>query len=246
MTTELCRKLQDLGASSQAMVRLQALVKPGPALPPASVVVPEGEALNHLHVLTEGWAVRFRSLPDGQRQTTALVLAGEVCDLDALALGRCDGHVATLTAARTALLPLSQLQELLLIEPTLAAAFFRLHVRRELVATEWMVSLGRRSAFERIAHLLCETAVRLGASTETGEVRFPLPMTQSELADASGLSIVHVNRSLQALRRQTGLVVERKGVTIPDWKALTRLAGFDPAYLAPTPQAQRAPAFATG
>jgi aspartate/tyrosine/aromatic aminotransferase len=124
----------------------------------------------------------------------------------------------------------------------LGEAFARQLVRDSDIASEWVVNLGKRSARERLAHLFCEMAVKTKKDRETG-TEFAFPVTQTVLGDATGLSTVHVNRSLQSLRRQGVLNFEHGTAQVPDWKAFAEVAGFDRAYLeAETPMRRLSPA----
>ena len=231
MNARLLGRLRQLGLTSAAEAQLQALTSPRQDLAPGTTIVHQGATATHLHLLEEGWAFSSRTLRDGRHQTTALALGGEFCDLDVLAINGCGSQVMALTRCNVTRLSLAALRELLEQEPSLSTALHRLSGGERLIATEWMVNLGRRSAIERIAHLLCELAVRLADAPRTEAVAFPLPMTQSDLADAAGLSVVHVNRSLQTLRREIGLTIEKRRATVPSWRALVEVAEFDPEYL---------------
>ena len=98
------------------------------------------------------------------------------------------------------------------------------------ILAEWVVNVGRRDARTRIAHLLCETAVRMGVAPAEGEIIFPFPVTQTQLADATGLTAVHVNRTLQGMRGD-GLAEVRQNARIFDWDALVAAGDFDRTYL---------------
>ena len=241
MSEKLLGRLAQLGAGREALDGLRALVQETHAVPAGGAIARQSLPATHLHVLENGWACRTRTLRDGRRQAVALVLDGEIADPEALTLGTCSCEAAALSACRVRRIPIGPLRDLLGGETTLAAAFQRLYAAEHLVATEWMVNLGRRSAIERIAHLICEVAVRLDGVPRTETVEFPLPVTQSDLADAAGLSVVHVNRSLQTLRGQIGLVLEKRRVTIPSWSELVSLAEFDPGYLSAAPELLRTP-----
>ena len=231
MSASFLSRLKQLGATPAALAGLEAVLQSPFTLPSHVVFVRRSDVASHLHIVDEGWACSSIGLRDGRNQTVAVALPGDVCDLQTLALGGCSFQVAALTPCRIARLPLAPLRDLLACDASLADALRRQSALQGQIATEWMVNLGRRSAAERIAHLLCELAVRLGVEPTDGAVRFAFPMTQSELADATGLSVVHVNRSLQALRRDVGLAIERRQAIIPSWADLVRFAEFDPDYL---------------
>jgi CRP-like cAMP-binding protein len=122
------------------------------------------------------------------------------------------------------------LQQAMVKYPGISEAIARELVRESDIAAEWVVNVGARTAKERIAHLFCEMAVK-SRSDEPHYTQFSFPVTQTMLADATGLSTVHVNRSIQSLRRDELLKFEQGKAQIPNWKALVNVAGFDPGYL---------------
>lgn len=233
MRSRLTAVLQQLDVAPEAAARFMSALQPAQTFKSGGVIARAGGRATYLHLLESGWACRTRSLRGERRQIVALTLAGEICDLESVASSAHDSTVVALVPSRVHRAPLSVVRSLIEEEPSLCSGLQRLTAVERLIATEWMVSLGRRSALERIAFLLCETAARLVGAPDSGSVCFPFPMTQADLADAAGLSVVHVNRSLQALKRQAGVVFEKRSATVPDWAELVEIAGFDPAYLGP-------------
>lgn len=188
-------------------------------------------AENHVHVLEDGFACRYRDLSDGRRQILALLIPGDIVDLRQFVLGGRQPPVAALSPLSVRAIPNASLFKLLETSPRTTRALWSTTLVEESIAREWLVSIGKRSAIERVAHLLCEIYLRLAAVGRTDGSRFPLPLTQSELADALGLSTVHVNRTLQELRK-SGLIAFQSGtVELFDFEALAKLALFSPAYL---------------
>ncbi|WP_238242182.1 Crp/Fnr family transcriptional regulator, partial [Methylobacterium isbiliense] len=203
---------------------------------------PEGYRPDSLHILVEGWAARFKLLPDGRRQIPAVFVPGDVCDLDGLLLKRIHSGVCALTACTVAVLPLTQVRELMDRSPAIREAIWWLQCVENAVSAEWSIGLGRRSADERMAHLLCELLVRLSTVGLSSENRYPLPVTQADLGDALGLSTVHVNRTLQELRGRGLISLEGRWLTIHDYDAVKAIAGFDSDYLhieGPRPMVER-------
>ncbi len=193
-------------------------------------LVGEGARADGLHLLVDGWACQYRSLRDGQRQMAALILPGEMCNLDGLLLERSDFSVRTLTPATVVTLPRDRALALADAHPGIVRGFTWLALIENAILGQWALGLGRRTARQRLSHLVCELAVRLGAVDGNG-ARYHLPLTQEQLADALGLTSVHVNRTLQALRGE-GLVATRgRAVTVPDMAALALAAEFDPSYI---------------
>lgn len=188
-------------------------------------------AENHVHVLEEGFACRYRDLSDGRRQILSLLIPGDVIDLRQFVLGGTQPPVAALSPLSVRAIPNASLFKLLETSPRTTRALWSTTLVEESIAREWLVSIGKRSAIERVAHLLCEIYLRLAAVGRTDGPRFPLPLTQSELADVLGLSTVHVNRTLQELRKSRLIAFQSGTVELFDFDALAELALFTPTYL---------------
>ena len=191
----------------------------------------ENSTSPYLHIVLDGWAARYRTLSDGRRQFPALHLSGDVSDLDRLQVGRLDFGALALTSCTVARLPLDRLLALFDERPVIRDTFWWLTCVENSVATEWAVSLGRRSALERVAHLLCELKVRVEAPKRLGSDEYSLPMTQENIGDIVGLSVVHVNRTLQALRQKGLISLRERRLTILDYDALRHLCDFREGYL---------------
>ena len=190
-----------------------------------------GEELDHSSLLLEGIACRHKDLRDGQRQITELHVAGDFADLHSFTLKRLDHQVMTLTPCSIAVVPHEKLKEITEKHPHLTRVYWFATNLDAAIHREWELSLGRRSAISRMAHLLCELRLRLGLVGLAGELEYDLPLTQSDLAECLGLTSVHVNRTLKELRER-GVVEFRSGrVEISDLPSLEKIAEFDPAYL---------------
>lgn len=194
-------------------------------------IVREGEAPQAVSVLVEGLACRHRSLPDGRRQIMAYLLPGDLLDLHALIMGEMDHSICALTPCKIALAPHQRMTETMEQFPELERALWRDTLIDAALAREWLVGLGRRSAYGRIAHLLSEVTERLDTAGlgEGGVIE--LPLTQQELADSLGLSLVHVNRVLQRLRASGLISLGRGALQIVDRDGLKAAGGFDASYL---------------
>ncbi len=196
-----------------------------------SDILRQGEVPTVAHVVLEGHTYRYRLLNDGRRQITAVLMPGDVCDLEAVMRGRADYGVGALTRCVLGEIPAIKVADLTTADPGLARALWRRLLRDEAISREWLVGMGCRSALERVAHLLCEFRARLSAVGLTTGDTFELRLTQTELGDLMGLSTVHVNRVLQQLRR-TGLIeLSTNRISFLDVSAMEAVAGFDPAYL---------------
>jgi CRP-like cAMP-binding protein len=210
---------------------LQGLATDAVAVPGNRDLIREGEEPSAVPVVLEGFACRYRTLPDGGRQIIGWLAPGDFCDLHVSILGQMDHSVRTLTASRIAHLPRDGLDALTEGRPALMRAFWWATLVDEAVLREWLINLGRRSALVRISHLLCETLVRLRAVGLAPGDAFDFPLTQVELADTAGLSPVHVNRIVQHLREEELIAWRGRTLTILRPDALRRLAGFNPGYL---------------
>jgi CRP-like cAMP-binding protein len=198
---------------------------------PRHDLVSEGDEPKFTYIIHSGWACRYKLLPDGRRQIISFVLPGDLCDLDAYILRRADNSIAAITPV--------QYSE---IDRCFFSTVERHHQRilyalrwNALVTVamqrEWTVNLGQRDAFERLAHLFCELYLRLDSVglVHAGTVDFPI--VQTDLADAAGLSPVHVNRVLQELRAQELIVLNDRRLTLPDLSSLMKVSMFNPNYL---------------
>jgi CRP-like cAMP-binding protein len=196
-------------------------------------LVREGHGATHIGLLASGFAFRCRILPDGRRQIVSYLIPGDLCDARLLLLPVATHSVSTLTPANVVPFARERLLALVAHHPRIGQALCWLTMVEELISREWLVNVGQRTAIERLAHLLCEVFARMHAVGLTDHGRCELPLTQVELADSLALSTVHVNRTLQELRRQ-GLVSLSAGMLeIHDFAALQAIAMFNSDYLQP-------------
>jgi CRP-like cAMP-binding protein len=237
VATNTSRLLQRLtrfvSLSAEEMRALEAAAGPARLYRPHEDLTREGENAAHVGALVSGFACRYRMLPDGRRQIVSYLIPGDLCDVRHLLLPSATHTVSTLTAANVALFGRDTLLGLIERYPRIGQALYCIAWIEELIAREWLVNVGQRTAIERLAHLLCEIFARMHAVQLTDRGRCELPLTQVELADALALSTVHVNRTLQELRRK-GLVSLSGGMLeIHDLGALQALAIFTGDYLQP-------------
>jgi CRP-like cAMP-binding protein len=194
-------------------------------------LVREGDQPTHCTVLAAGYAYRQKVTGDGSRQILAVCVPGDAVDLQNMFLDVSDHAVQMLTQGKVADVPREAMQELVLDRPAIGTAIIKLTLVEASIMREWVVNVGRRDARQRIAHILCEFAVRLesrGLSTDHG---FELPMTQEQLADATGLTSVHVNRVLKALEADGLIDRRRRHIHYDDWRALQDAGDFSRRYL---------------
>lgn len=193
--------------------------------------IPAGKELTSSTLLLEGFVCRYKDLSDGQRQITELHVAGDFADLHSFTLKYLDHNIMTLTTSKVVQVPHENLKKITEAHPHLARVMWFSTNLDAAIHREWEVSLGRRSALQRAAHLFCELQVRLGLVGLSTEHEYALPITQAELAECLGLTSVHVNRVLKELRDRELVAFRSSRVTIRDLAGLQRVAEFDPAYL---------------
>ena len=193
----------------------------------------EGQAVAALVVVCEGLMLCSRRLSDGLQQHVAIRAPGQVLDQAGFVLERAGVSTHALTPVATASVSRPVLSAIVADHPALGRALTREMAADARVAQEWMVSMGRRSAHARVAHFLCEVRTRLEEADMGGPSGCPFPLTQSDLADIVGLSVVHTNRVLQQLRREGLIGLAHARLEIRDWPGLVRAGGFDAGYLYP-------------
>jgi len=194
-------------------------------------LIRQGEAPRSLFLILEGWACHYRQLDDGRRQIVDFAVPGDLCDLNLFILDEMDHSISAITRLKVAAIGGEVFRTLVTTHPNITTALWWQELVSKSIHREWIVNVGRRSAPERIAHLLCEMFLRLESVGLTDGFSCDFPPTQVDLADATGLTSVHVNRSLQELRGRGLVELDRKRLTIPDLRALQELAGFNPDYL---------------
>ncbi len=194
-------------------------------------LISEGEDPKTVYLVLEGWACRYKMLEDGRRQILSLFLPGDLCDPYVYILKRMDHSIAALTPLKVALITPREFEELTDAQPRVVRALWWESLVTGAIQREWLVSAGQRSSLEALAHLLCETYFRLQLVGLEKDGQCPFPLTQSDMADALGVTQPHVSRTLQELH-DTGLVLlKRRQLTVYDVDGLRRLASFNPDYL---------------
>jgi CRP-like cAMP-binding protein len=191
----------------------------------------EGEAPRSVYVILEGWACHYRTLNDGRRQIVDFAVPGDICDLNIFILDRMDHSIGAITRLRVAEIGREVLHTVVTTYPKITTALWWQELVSKSIHREWILNVGQRSALERIAHLFCEMFLRLESVGLTQGFSCDFPPTQADLAEATGLTSVHVNRTIQELRRSGLIQLDRQRLTIPDMLALQRAAIFNPEYL---------------
>ena len=194
-------------------------------------IIREGDKVNDIHLVLTGVAARSKTLRSGDRQFMALLVPGDLCDVEVFVLEGMDHDITALTDTTCVLIPAKIVEGLLTESTKLTRALWWSTMSDSAILREWIVDHGSRDSIERIAHLMCELLIRYRIIGETTDNSFAFVLTQDELADATGMTPVHVSRMLHQLRRQGLIDLSDKVLTILDPKGLQRVAKYDSTYL---------------
>ncbi|GEP06697.1 Crp/Fnr family transcriptional regulator [Methylobacterium oxalidis] len=233
MPQHLIRKLEQFACLAPADKRAleDAAARKVRLFGPHQDIIGEGDEPEHVNLILEGWACRYKQLEDGRRQIISFFLPGDLCDPHVFVLREMDHSIGTITPVRLAEIHRDQILHVTEEHPRITQALWWEMLVTAAIQREWTVNLGQRTGRERIGHLLCELFIRLRGVGLTEGDSCLLPVTQVDLGDATGLSNVHVNRVLQELRASGLIVLRGKRLTIPDLEALQRVALFNLNYL---------------
>jgi CRP-like cAMP-binding protein len=194
-------------------------------------LVREGSLTNDCVLILEGFAFRHKLTVEGDRQIVSVHIDGDFVDLEGSLLKVADHNVQTLTRCKIATIPAQAIVALIDSHPSVGRAMWVDTLIDGSIFREWVMNVGRRPAKERIAHLFCEIGRRLEVAGLANHDGYTFPMTQEQLADATGLTAVHVNRTIKLLESEGYIKRERRFLRVPDWEALRALAGFNEIYL---------------
>lgn len=230
--TPMVRKLelwQALGkAEKDAILALPHVVRD---LDAGQYLVWDGDQPRSTCLLISGFAFRHKIGGGGGRQILSIHMKGDIVDLQNSLLGVADHNVQMLTAGQVALVPVEAMRELCFANPVIGMAMWYETLVEGSIFREWILNIGRRDARTRIAHLLCEFAMRMEAAELGKPTSYELPITQEQLADAVALTAVHVNRTLMRLEEDELIERSKRIITILDWTELAKTADFQPRYL---------------
>lgn len=209
---------------------LEAMTERVITFPRRACILRADDALDGLYVMRKGWGSRCVTLPEGRRQIVSFVIPGDLCNSHLLLFPRMEHGIAALTPCEVGVISPERFLAVLESHPRVGRALYLSGLVMESALRERIVTIGRRTATQRIAHLVCELLLRLRAAGLARDHGFDLPLTQLDIADTLGLNHVHVNRVLKTMRK-TGLI-RLKGhvLEIPNWDGLTALGEFDPHY----------------
>lgn len=232
LTALVARLSWSMPLSDAARRAIEELPVKRQELAPNTDFIHPGDHSTNCCLVLSGWLGRFTMLPRGERQFLALHIAGDIPDLQTLHLPVVHHGICAFTPTTVALIPHEAIHDLMVHHPDAATALWREVLVTASITNEWLIGLGRRSGPKRLAHLLCELYVRQkAAGLVKEEGRCALPLTQTVLADALGLTAVHVNRILQEIRAEQVIQLMKRTLIIRDWRRLKLLAEFDPLYL---------------
>lgn len=195
-------------------------------------IVREFDPAEYSCVMLSGYSIRHKQTAEGKRQILAIQMKGEMVDLQNSLLGHADHSVQMLTKGSIAMIPREEVERLAFERPNVGKAMWIDTLVDGSIFREWILNIGRRDAPTRVAHLLCEFSLRLKVAGLGEQTSYELPMTQEQLADANGLTAVHINRTLKKLEKD-GLIerVSARSIVIGDWKKLAEAGDFNSGYL---------------
>jgi CRP-like cAMP-binding protein len=231
MTAFLARLLlrSELSPDAQrAILGLRTRVVRTPAR--RDIVMP-GETVDHACLVVSGLLGRFDQVLDGNRQITALYVRGDMCDLHSVVAPTTAWGLTALSATVTLRVPHSALKALVTEHPQIAFALWRDTTADASILAKWVSNLGQKSARARLAHLLCEVGVRLELAGAGDRTSYAFDVSQEQLGSILGLTSIHVNRTLQALRTATIVTAREHRVEVSDWASLAAIAEFSPDFL---------------
>ena len=232
MDTPLALRLNAFAKLSQDERAALATISRGHTeVAPRRDIVREGDKPNCVRLVLSGWACRYKTTPDGHRQIVGLFVPGDFCDLNVYVLRQMDHSIGALTGVRIAEITPEQIETLMGEYPRITRAFWWHDLVNASIQREWLLNIGARSAYERLAHLFVEMFFRMRAVGLTDGDSCEFPLTQTDLGDTTGLTAVHINRTLQELRHEGLVELDRKRLRIPNLDALMEAAQFNPNYL---------------
>lgn len=194
-------------------------------------LIREGDRPGPVFVVLEGWACRYKVLPSGGRQVLAFLMPGDSCDLHVGLLAEMDHSIQTITPAVVATIDRLHMDAIMDNHRNVAKAMYMAQLIDEGTLRAWITSMGRRTSIERVAHLMCELYLRARNIGLPSEDSLTLPLSQLLLADALGMTPVHLNRVLKELRGRGAMTLQRGSLRIADTQKLAQIAGFDESYL---------------
>ena len=223
------RKRDTISPAEEKAIR--GLVAETRRVPAHRCLIREGQPLQQSLLLIEGWLARAVDMESGERLFTEIHIPGDFADLHSFTLKRLDHDIIALTDCTIGVVPHDRLYDLTAKIPHLGWVYWYTTNVDASIHRQWTVSIGGRNALARMAHLICELFIRLEVVGLTDGLSCEFPLTQQQLAAALGLTPVHVNRTLQEIRRRGFIELHDRRLRILDFDALKAAGGFDPSYL---------------
>lgn len=232
-TSPVLRKLSQFSRLEvQDVCALDSLLTFPKLLGAGQILVDENCMVDHVYVLVRGMACRYKMLPGGERQILGYVIPGDVCDVHFVTLNKSDHSLVLLGDSDVVKIPTHKIKALLAEHPRIERALSLAALHDIVILREWLVNVGQRDALQKVSHFFCEIThrlARIGQVAEDGS--FELPINQAALADTTGLTPVHINRTLQRLRNDGLIRLCQRRLSIVDADRLAAIAGFDDNYL---------------
>ncbi|WP_216635523.1 Crp/Fnr family transcriptional regulator [Croceicoccus mobilis] len=229
----LGRKLERFARLSEEDHRALRRLREAPLreVEPRADLIAEGDEPAVVRLSESGWACRYKHLPNGRRQIVGLFVPGDFCDLNVYILRHLDHSIGAISKVRYYALPPHMIEELVHDRPRIGKALLWNELVQASIQREWLLTLGQRNARERLANLFVEMFHRVRSIGLAGDGKFEFPLTQTDLADTTGMTPVHTNRTIQELRQEGLIDMDRRHLGICDLAALSRLAMFNAGYL---------------
>lgn len=233
MTNPLTMKLEQFTRlEQQDRERLEEILSyPTETYAAGENILSEGKKVHQVHLVLRGLAARAKTLRNGKRQIMALLIPGDLCDIEVFVLQAMDHDIVAISETTCALIPAQTMEAWLTEGSGLTRALWWSTMLDSAILREWIVDHGSRDAREQIAHLCYELLVRYRVIGEGADNMFPFPLTQRQIAEATGMTSVHVNRVLKELRERGVVEIRGKTMTVVDPKRLRQMADYEPGYL---------------
>jgi CRP-like cAMP-binding protein len=232
MVKPLIRKLEQFAKlSDEDRQVLEHAARDVKVIGPRQDIITEGDQPDDIHLILDGWAARYKVIPNGDRAIMAYLIPGDLCDIHVTLLSQMDHSIAALSTCRVAFIPRQTMDQIMRRDGQLGRAIWWSTLVDEAILREWLVNMAHRPADKRLAHFVCEMLLRFKAVGLTDDDSFELPLTQEELGDTMGLSTVHVNRTLQELRAQGLITSKGKRLIVNDVDRLFEFSDYNPNYL---------------
>jgi CRP-like cAMP-binding protein len=194
-------------------------------------VIREGDIPKHIYLVVKGWACRYRTNTHGKMQILNYLIPGDFCNLHTTLAQKIEYSIGTLVPSVIAYIPHDRIDDIYSHHARLTRSFNWLALNEISILQEWLISVGSRPSHQRLAHLLCELLIRARAAGLTEDHWFHLPLTQTQLGEAMGITHVHTNRTMKRLRNDEMITFENKILDITDWPKMKAYADFDARYL---------------